>query len=107
MKQNIRVLWEDEWLGVVYKPAGLPVSGNRLRTLRNALPSNLKPSTHTDRLAQPEPVHRLDRRTQGLMLVAKTNKMRHLLGELFQRREVYKEYQCLCLGSVEDGESKN
>lgn len=105
-KKDIRVIWEDEWLAVVYKPAGLPVSGNRLKTLRNALPSNLRSSKEQDRLPQPEPVHRLDIRTQGLVLVAKTNQSRHLLGELFQNRELEKEYQCLCIGRAEDGESR-
>lgn len=105
-KKEIKVIWEDEFLAVVYKPSGISVSGNQLKTLRNALPSNLKPSHEKDRLSQPEPVHRLDKRTQGLVLIAKTNQARHLLGDLFQNRKIAKEYQCLCLGEVENGESR-
>ena len=106
-KTAIRVLFEDEFLAVVYKPPGLPVGGNRLKTLRNALPSNLRPSQEADRLPQPEPVHRLDKRTQGLLIIAKTNRSRHFLGDLFQQRQIHKEYQCLCIGQAEDGESRD
>ena len=104
-KKKIEVLYEDDFLAVVYKPPGIPVSGNRFKTLRNALPSNLKGSSELDRLSRPEPVHRLDKKTQGLVLVAKTNHSRHLLGQIFEERRVEKEYQCLCLGALEDGES--
>ena len=105
-KKEIEVIYEDEFLAVVYKPPGVPVSGNRFKTLRNALPSNVKGSSESDRLSRPEPVHRLDRKTQGLVLVAKTNHSRHLLGQMFQERNIEKEYQCLCLGTMENGESK-
>jgi 23S rRNA pseudouridine1911/1915/1917 synthase len=101
----IEIHFEDEHCAVVYKPAGLHVSGNYSRTLRRALIHNITPSTEQTRLPQPEPVHRLDRRTSGLVLAAKTSIAAHRLGEAFAERRIQKTYRALVLGRAEDGAS--
>jgi len=98
--------WEDEHLAVVYKPAGMPVHSQERRSLRHALGFALLPTQEMDALIQFEPVHRLDMRTQGLMLIAKTARARAQLGlDFADHVSIHKWYQCLVVGELEDGES--
>ena len=98
--------WEDEHLAVVYKPAGMPVHSQERRSLRHALGFALLPTSESDALVQFEPVHRLDMRTQGLMLIAKTARARAQLGlDFADHASIHKWYQCLVVGELEDGES--
>ncbi len=98
---ELEVPWQDEHLAVVVKPPGIPVSGNRHRTLEHALPHNLGPSTAPDALPVPGPVHRLDARTGGLVVVARAAGARAALGRMFQQRQVHKRYRALLLGRLE------
>ena len=93
-----RVLWEDDYLAVLKKPAGMLTSGNEFRTLFNALPFNLTPSTLPGAFVKPRPVHRLDRATSGLVLVAKTSASLLALGEGFAQRQIEKVYQAVVIG---------
>ena len=102
----IDIHYEDEDCAVVYKPAGLHVSGNHARTLRRALIHNITPSTQQTRRPQPEPTHRLDRRTSGLVLVAKTSVAAHRIGTAFAQRDIQKTYRALVLGKAQAGESR-
>lgn len=103
----IDVLWEDEHLAVVYKPAGMPVHSHDGKSLRNTLGFVLQRTTEPDALVQFEPVHRLDARTQGLVLVAKTSRTRAALGlAMGEARSIQKWYQCLAVGLVADGVSR-
>ena len=95
---KLSVLFEDDYLAVVYKPAGLLVSGNQFRTLKNALPFNLSTSPLIDSLKVPLPVHRLDLPTSGLLLVAKTAKTNILLNQLFEKRTIHKQYGAIVVG---------
>lgn len=88
---TIEVLYEDNYLAIVNKPAGIVVSGNKKWTLENALEGNLKNSTQSDAIA-PEPIHRLDYPTSGALLVGKTGKVITLLNKLFENREINKTY---------------
>lgn len=96
------VHYEDDWLAVVKKPAGIPVSGNYARTVERALPANLHPSPLPDALPSPRPVHRLDSPTQGLLLVAKTSRALVELGRQFADRTVGKRYRAICMGRIGD-----
>jgi 23S rRNA pseudouridine1911/1915/1917 synthase len=98
------VIYEDEHLVVINKPAGLivhPGKGNYGGTLAGAL------QFHFDRLSdvagrfRPGIVHRLDRDTSGLLLVAKDNQVHHRLSAQFERREVLKEYRAIAWGVVD------
>jgi RluA family pseudouridine synthase len=100
-ERSIVVLFEDEHIAAVQKPADLPVSGNSFRTLQNALSFNLAASSHKDALAVPRPVHRLDRLTGGVVLIAKTLGAAAHLGGQFENRTVEKTYLAWVSGLIE------
>ena len=95
---KLEVIFEDEHIALINKPAGFPVSGNAFKTIQNALPFNLNISNEEDALAFPLPVHRLDAQTSGLLLIAKTQMARINLGNQFEKKEVKKKYQALVIG---------
>ena len=98
---DLQILFEDADLAVINKPAGFSVSGNFFKTIQNALPFNLSNSTKMDALAIPRPVHRLDKLTSGILLVAKTRKAQIGLGKQFECQEISKTYYALVKGKLE------
>lgn len=102
------VIFEDEFLAVINKPAGFPVSGNKFRTIENALLNNISVSNESDALINPKPVHRLDALTSGLLLIAKTTKARIELGKQFEEKKIQKRYRAIAMGKLpQSGEIKN
>ncbi len=100
----LEVLFEDEYLAVIHKPAGILVSGNSFKTIANALDQNLKRSKLLD-ATTPQPVHRLDYATTGVLLVGKTNSSIRALNKLFENRGVAKTYYAVTIGEMdEEGE---
>lgn len=85
------VLFQDDYLAVIYKPAGLLVSGNKAKTVTNALEFNLTPSSQPNAV-KPQPVHRLDFATSGLLLIGKTATSIRDLGKLFENKTIQKSY---------------
>lgn len=96
------VVFEDEHLAVINKPAGYPVSGNRFKTIANALLHNIQLSQKEDRLLQPKTLHRLDAPTSGLLLVAKTVQAHIHLSQQFQNRTIQKTYQAIVKGKPDN-----
>lgn len=96
----LEVLWEDDDLAVIQKPAGIVVSGNQYRTVTNALSHNLQVSPLTDALAWPRPVHRLDQGTSGPLLIAKTTLAHVRLGQFFEEKLILKKYRAVCIGKL-------
>ena len=96
----LEILFEDEYLAVINKPAGLLTSGNSFKTVTNALLFNLKPTKEIDALDWPLPVHRLDKATSGLLVIAKTKTARALLGQQFENKLVEKTYTAVVLGEI-------
>lgn len=100
----IEVIYEDDELVVVNKPAGLvvhPAAGLPSGTLANALAFHFQQlSTHAGAV-RPGIVHRLDRDTSGLVLVAKTEAAHEQLADQFRAREVFKSYVALVHGRLE------
>lgn len=98
---SIPVLYEDEYLAIIHKPAGMtvhPGAGTGNDTLVHALLGQFeKLSPHHER---PGIVHRLDRETEGLMVVAKTEQARQRLSEIFAERKIQKRYAAIVWGSV-------
>ena len=97
----IDVLFEDEYLAVIRKPAGILVSGNGFMTIANALVQNLKPSNQVD-ATKPQPVHRLDYATTGALLVGKTSSSIRALNKLFENGQVEKTYYAINIGTLEE-----
>lgn len=96
----LKVLFEDEYLALIHKPAGILVSGNSFYTIANALVQNLRPSNQAD-AAKPQPVHRLDYATTGILLVGKTSGCIRALNKMFEDKEVKKTYYAVAIGSME------
>src|SRR6187401_3214224 len=100
------ILFNDPDLVVVNKPAGMvvhPAAGNPTGTLVNALLHHVKDLSGIGGEARPGIVHRLDRGTSGLMVVAKHDRAHQELARQFHDREVEKEYIALVWGVVHAG----
>lgn len=102
-KIRLEIIFEDHFLAVINKPAGIPVSGNQHRTIENSLAFNLAPSTCPDALKYARAVHRLDAGTSGLLLVAKTVSTEISLKRQFEKHEIKKEYTALVSGCPGSG----
>jgi RluA family pseudouridine synthase len=98
---QLEVVFEDDFLCVVNKPAGISVSGNQFKTVQNALIGNVKPSAQADALQWAKPVHRLDNQTSGLLIIAKTAKALMLLGQAFEKKTMCKTYYAIVSGKLE------
>lgn len=97
----IDILYEDPDLAVVFKPAGMPThpSASRIHgTLVNALRFRLKDLSGIGGVLRPGIVHRLDRVTSGILVVAKNQQSHINLSDQFRKRKVKKMYRALCLG---------
>jgi 23S rRNA pseudouridine1911/1915/1917 synthase len=104
-KIPLDILYEDEFLLAVNKPAGMvvhPGNGNRDGTLVHALLYHVKSLSAGSGPDRPGIVHRLDKDTSGVVLVAKTDETHRLLSGLFSTREIKKEYAGFCVGRRPD-----
>lgn len=100
----LEVLHDDEDVVVVNKPAGMvvhPAAGNPDGTLVNALLHHVKDLSGIGGELRPGIVHRLDKGTSGVMVVAKNDTAHQELSRQFHDREVEKEYVALVWGLVQ------
>jgi len=103
-KENISIdiIYEDDDLIVVNKPAGLvvhPGAGNKEGTLLNGLLYHFEKLSNVN-LSRPGIVHRLDKNTSGIILVAKTDNVHYLLSEQFINRTIKKTYRAIVWGDA-------
>ncbi len=101
---HIDVVHEDDDLIVVNKPAGMvvhPAAGLSSGTLANALSFHFQNLSTAGGAARPGIVHRLDKGTSGLLVVAKTEAAHENLADQFRAREVFKSYAALVHGQVQ------
>ncbi len=102
----LRIVFEDPDIVVLDKPAGMvvhPAAGHSSGTLVNALLHHIKDLSGIGGELRPGIVHRLDRGTSGLMVVAKHDRAHQELSRQFRDREVEKEYVALVWGVVHAG----
>ena len=102
----LRIVFEDPDVVVLDKPAGMvvhPAGGHSSGTLVNALLHHVKDLSGIGGELRPGIVHRLDRGTSGLMVVAKHDRAHQELSRQFRDREVEKEYAALVWGVVHAG----
>ena len=99
---KLEVLFEDEHLAVIHKPAGILVSGNSFKTVAKALAQNIKKSNLPD-ATTPQPVHRLDYETTGILLVGKTSSSIRALNKIFEDKKVKKTYAAITIGEMDNG----
>lgn len=101
---KLDIVYEDDDLMIINKPSGMvvhPGNGNHEHTLVNALlgyTNNL--STNNDDI-RPGIVHRIDKDTSGLMVVAKNNKCHELLAEAFKNKTINRYYTALVIGELD------
>jgi 23S rRNA pseudouridine1911/1915/1917 synthase len=97
----IRIIYEDDALLVIDKPAGLvvhPGAGNYSGTLVNALLYHCRSLSGINGVLRPGIVHRLDKNTSGLMVVAKNDQSHQRLAQQFETRNIIRTYQALVWG---------
>ena len=102
----LTILYQDHDLIVIDKPAGMvvhPAAGHASGTLVNALLHHVDDLSGIGGEKRPGIVHRLDRGTSGLMVVAKHDSAHEELARQFREREVEKEYVALVWGEVNAG----
>ena len=100
----LQILHEDEFLAVVNKPYNMvvhPARGNWSGTLVNALAFHFKELSTLNGAYRPGIVHRLDRDTSGVILVAKEEQTHRDLGMLFETRKIFKEYIAITQGLLD------
>lgn len=100
---ELDIVYEDEHLLVIDKPAGLvvhPAAGHADGTLLNALLHHVPDIVNVPRAGI---VHRLDKDTTGLMVVAKTLQAQTNLVEQLQKRTVSRIYECISVGVITAG----
>ncbi|MAJ44067.1 MAG: RNA pseudouridine synthase [Candidatus Marinimicrobia bacterium] len=103
----LNILYEDDHLIIINKTSGLvvhPGNGVKNGTLVNAL------IFHFNNLSKLNPVrpgivHRLDKQTSGVILVAKSEDIHHKLARLFERREIRKKYKAIIWGKTKNYDS--
>jgi 23S rRNA pseudouridine1911/1915/1917 synthase len=98
----LRIVHEDDDVLVIDKPAGLvahPALGHESGTLVNALLHHLPAVKDVGDKYRPGLVHRLDKDTSGLLLVAKTERALRVLGKAFMRHDIERRYAAIALGT--------
>ena len=100
----LEILYEDEFLALINKPADMvvhPAKGHWSGTLVNALQFHFGQLSHLSGDYRPGIVHRLDRDTSGVILVAKDEFTHRDLSYQFENRKIFKEYLALTAGVLD------
>lgn len=102
VEMNLNIVYEDEDIMVINKKSGLvvhPGNGNTNNTLVNGLKYYTNELSDLGGSERVGIVHRLDKDTSGLMLVAKSNKAHEILSDDFKNKRVHREYYALLIGN--------
>jgi 23S rRNA pseudouridine1911/1915/1917 synthase len=101
-KINLNIIYEDKDILIIDKPAGMvvhPGAGNYNNTLVNALVYKYqKKLSNVNGSTRPGIVHRIDKETSGILVVAKNNKAHSNLGKQFSDHTIQRTYNALCWG---------
>lgn len=105
----LEILFEDDYLIIINKPAGLvvhPAPGNYTGTLVNAILHHCPDLKGIGHEKRPGIVHRLDKGTSGIMVVAKEQRTHNGLVELFSKHDIQRKYVAICNGVKFTSEQK-
>lgn len=95
------IVFEDDDIIIINKPSGMvvhPGNGNKDHTLVNVLKSYTDKLSDINGVERLGIVHRIDKDTSGLIMIAKTNKAHEILGEYFKEHSIKREYIALLCG---------
>jgi len=101
---ELDILYEDDWIIVLNKPADMvvhPSRGHQSGTLVNAVAFHCSRLSRRGGELRPGIVHRLDRDTTGVILMVKDERVHERIAAQFERRQVSKEYIAICEGVLE------
>ena len=104
---DIDILYQDSDVAVVFKPSGMvvhPAAGNESGTLVNALLKHLDNLSGIGGEIRPGIVHRIDKDTSGLLLVAKNDKSHVSLSEQIKAHTVHRAYRSIVIGGFKQDE---
>lgn len=99
----LRIVYQDDDLAVVYKPSGMvvhPAAGNPDGTMVNALLKHLSGLSGIGGEIRPGIVHRIDKDTSGLLLVAKNDKTHVALAEKIAAHDIERAYRAIVIGRM-------
>jgi len=99
----LKIIYEDNDIAVIYKPSGLvvhPAAGNLKHTLVNAILYRFKQLSSVNP-KRPGIVHRLDKDTSGVMVIAKNNLAHYSLARQFAEHSITREYVAIVKGKIE------
>jgi 23S rRNA pseudouridine1911/1915/1917 synthase len=108
-ERSFDLLYQDNSILVVNKPPGLlvhPSAGHPTGTLVDSLASKYSSLSSLSGLLRPGIVHRLDKDTSGVMVIARDDRTHNFLATQFKRRQVRKRYLAIVHGKVEGGGGK-
>ena len=106
---KIDIVYEDSDIAVINKQAGMvvhPAHGHYSGTLVNALLYHIKDLSGINGEIRPGIVHRLDKDTSGLIVIAKNDKVHTALTEMFQEKKIKKTYLAILKGKLNKTEGK-
>lgn len=102
---DIKIVYEDDDVAIINKSQGIvvhPAPGHSSGTLVNGLMHHLENLSSINGILRPGIVHRLDKNTSGLMLVAKNDKSHNYLAECLKNHSIYRIYYALVEGKVKE-----
>ena len=102
---DLDIVYQDNDMAIINKPQGMvvhPAGGSESGTLVNALLFHLKDLSTINGVVRPGIVHRLDKNTSGLLVVAKNDKAHINLQKQIQSKTCHRHYLALCHGNFKD-----
>ena len=104
------IIYEDSYLAVINKPPGMvvhPSRGWNSGTLVNALLYHMNNLSKGSEYTRPGIIHRLDKNTSGLLIVAKTERSHYLLAKMLAERKIERHYFAIVWGSTPSSDTIN
>ena len=102
-KMDLDIVYEDDYLMVINKPSGLvvhPAAGHYSNTLVNGLLAHTNNLSNNNGTLRPGIVHRIDKDTSGLLIVAKTDKAHEELAKQLKDKTLNRKYLALVNGRI-------
>lgn len=102
---NLDIIYEDKYLAIINKPIDMvvhPSHGHKDNTLVNGILYEFENLSDINGEFRPGIVHRLDKDTSGLIIIAKDNKSHKLLADKFKNRDIIRSYKALVFGNINE-----